>query len=246
MDIRGCIAIVTGSATGIGRATAVALAREGARGVVLADVNEAELQETAKRVREAGAEGLALRVDVSDVADQRRLFERGVETFGQIDILHNNAGVATGSPFWPEIALERVALISDVNLKGVLLGMQLGIAQMRTQAGGGVIVNTASGAGHMPLLPEAAYCATKAGVEMATRSCASLGESLGVRVNCVCPGLVDTPMLAGTLAAEGSYLSPVVEAMGSLQPEAIAEAVLAFVRDDTRCGEVIDVAVESS
>ncbi len=241
MEIRGCVVIVTGSASGIGRATAIAFAEEGARGVVLADVDEAGMEETAARVREAGADALGVPTDVSAIADQRRLFERSVAHFGRIDVLHNNAGVASGDPFWPDSPLERVALVADVNLKGVLLGTRLAIEQMRKQEGGGVIVHTSSGAGHVPLLPESAYCASKAGVEMLTRSCEPLAREIGVRVNCVCPGLIDTPMLARASEVEDAYLRPILDSVELLPPRAIADAVLELVRDDSRNAEVVDV-----
>ena len=131
----------------------------------------------------------------------------------------------------------------DVNLKAVLFGTRLAVPRM-ARHGGGVIVNTASMAACTPLPPEAVYCATKAGVAMFTRSCASLRESHGVRVNCVCPGITETPMIhAGGADGIGmaDYLEPVYAAVRPIAPEEIAAAVLALIRDEDRAGEVVEL-----
>jgi 3-oxoacyl-[acyl-carrier protein] reductase len=136
----------------------------------------------------------------------------------------------------------RIQALVSVNLTAVILGTRLALPRIRS-SGGGVIVNTASMAAHSPLPPDAAYAATKAGVVLFTRSCAPLRESHGVRVNCVCPGVVETPMLYttsgdGTIA---SWLSPIYDAVEPLAPDEIAAAVLALVRDDSQAGQIVDV-----
>lgn len=242
MEIRGRVAIVTGAAMGIGRATALALARAGARGVVLADVAEEALPDAASAVEAAGAKALPIRTDVRDAEAWEQLLDRAVSAFGGFQILHNNAGVTTGTPTWPEVSAERIERLLDVNLKGVILGTRLALPRIQA-AGGGAIVQTASIAAHAPLPPEAVYCASKAGVVMFTRACAPLAESHGVRVSCVCPGVVETPMLrkTGPDGRIADYLKPIYDALVPLDPAEIAAAVLELVRDDASAGKVVDV-----
>lgn len=241
MDLQNRVAIVTGAARGIGRATAVALAKAGARAVVLADLKEPEMAETADRVSEAGAEPLSVPTDAGDLGSLRAVFAKTEASFGRLDILHNNAGLGEGPPDWPGIAPERAGAIVDVNLRGVILGTQLALPLMK-QSGGGAVVNTASGAAFVPLPPQAVYAATKAGVVHFTKSCIPLHQSHGVRVTCVCPGLVDTDMPRE--AGDGGvpdWLRPMWEAVKLLRPEDIADAVLDLVRAEDNAGEVVTV-----
>jgi 3-oxoacyl-[acyl-carrier protein] reductase len=243
MEIRERVAVVTGAASGIGRATAVALARAGARRVVLGDVDESGLAETARRVEEAGSQAPWVATDVSDPEALERLFDRAEADGGGLDILHNNAGLSGGTPTWPDISVDRIAKLVDVNLKGVLFGTRLALPRM-ARCGGGAIVNTASMAARTPLPPEAIYCATKVGVTMFTQSCAALGESHGVRVNCVCPGITETPMLQTTGAGGrgmADYLKPVYAALVPIEPGEIAAAVLALIEDDSQAGVVVEL-----
>ena len=242
VELVGRVAIVTGAAAGIGRAPAVALARAGVRGVALADVDLHGLAETGAQVESAGAEALVVPTDVSRADALERLFARAESDLGTFQILHSNAGLTGGEPAWPDTPVERIESLVAVNLGGVILGTRLALPRMRA-AGGGAIVNTASIAGHTPLPPDAVYAATKAGVEMFTRSCAPLRESHRVRVNCVCPGVVETPMLYKTTAAGGlaAWLAPVYAAVEPLAPAEIADAVLALLRDESRAGECVDV-----
>ena len=241
MEIRGTVGAVTGAARGIGRATAVALAEAGARAVVIIDVKKSELAETALLVQKAGAEALPLTTDLADLAALRSIFDRIDGAYGRLDILHNNAGIGEGPPDWPGIASERAAAIVDVNLRAVILCTQLALPLMQ-RGGGGAIVATASGAAFVPLPPQAVYAATKAAVVHFTRSCVPLQESHGVRVNCVCPGLVETPMLYESGDGEiADWLRPIYDAVEPLAPEVIANAVLELVRDDSRVGEAVVV-----
>ena len=238
MELEDRVAIVTGAARGIGRATAVALAKAGARGVALADLKEPELAETAKLVSEAGAEPLALATDVGDLASLRALVAETEAAFGRLDVLHNNAGLGEGPGDWPALASERAAAIVDVNLRGVVLGTQLALPLM-SRSGGGAVVNTASGAAFVPLPPQAVYAATKAGVVHFTKSCIPLAESHGVRVTCVCPGLVRTDMPLET-GRDGvaEWLRPLWETTKLLEPEDVADAVLAMARAEDNAGEI--------
>jgi len=243
MEIRERVAVVTGAASGIGRATAVALARAGARRVVLGDLDESGLARTARDVEDAGSRAAWVPTDVRDPAALERLLDRAEADGGGLDILHNNAGLSGGTPTWPDIAVERIAELVDVNLKGVLFGTRLALPRMAAR-GGGAIVNTASMAARAPLPPEAIYCATKVGVTLFTQSCAPLRESHGVRVNCVCPGITETPMLQTTGPGGrglADYLKPVYAAIVPIQPEEIAAAVLALIEDESRAGVVVDL-----
>ncbi len=242
MEVSGKVAIVTGAARGIGRATALALATEGARAVVLADVRATLSQETAKLVRTAGAEALVLETDVAEADALRQLFSETEERFGGLHILHNNAGIGEGTTPWPEVSTERAGAIVDVNLRGVILGTQLALEPMR-RSGGGAIVNTASGAAFTPLPPQAVYAATKAGIVNFTRSCKPLEDSHGVRVSCVCPGLVATEMVQETgTGGPAGWLQPIIDALEMLSTDDIAASVLELIRDPKSAGEVVTVA----
>jgi len=241
VEIEGKVAIVTGAARGIGRATAIALAGAGARAVVLADVRSELLEESAERVRRAGAESIAVETDVSQVEDLRRLIGETEDRFEGLHILHNNAGLGEGATDWPDVPTERAMAIVDVNLRGVIVGTQLALEPMR-RSGGGAIVNTSSGGAFMPLPPQAVYVATKAGVVHFTRSCAPLEASHGVRVCCVCPGLVETDMVQETgIDGPAAWLQPIIDGMQMLSPEDIAEAVLDLIRDPNSAGVVVNV-----
>lgn len=244
MELAGSVVAVTGAARGIGRATATAFARAGARGVALVDVKADELADAAAEVAQAGAEALALEVDVSDLASLRGMFAEIDARFGRLDVLHNNAGLGEGPPDWPGIAPERSAAIIDVNLRGVILGTQLALPLMQ-RGGGGVIVATSSGGAFVPLPPQAVYVATKAAVVHFTKSCVPLHESHGVRVNCICPGLVDTQMVQET-GEQGvaPWLRPLFDSVNLLTPADIGEAVLQIARDDSLVGEVVHVGNE--
>ena len=241
MEIKGAVAIVTGAARGIGQATAMALAKAGAKAVVLVDIKETELAKTARLIESEGAEAVISYTDVGDLASLQSLFAKVETRFGRLDILHNNAGIGEGSSEWPNVTPERLINIINVNLSGVILGTQLSLDLMK-KSGGGVIVNTASGGAFMPLPPQAVYVATKAGVVHFTRSCEPLFESHGVRVNCICPGLVDTEMVKETgdgIAAD--WLQPLVTSVKLLLPKDIANAVLDFVREDNKVAEILSI-----
>jgi NAD(P)-dependent dehydrogenase (short-subunit alcohol dehydrogenase family) len=220
----GRVAFVTGAASGIGRATAVAFAEEGARVAVLDRSREA-LQRTAEAIREAGAEVLVLACDIARPEEVAAAVAETVATFGRLDIAFNNAGVENVAAPVAEIALDDWDRILDINLRGTFVCMKHEIAQMLRQ-GGGVIVNTASGAGIRGVAGGAGYAASKHAVIGLTKSAALDYATANIRVNAVLPGNIATPMMdrfTGGDLRKAIDLEPV----GRLgRPEEIAEAVL--------------------
>jgi NAD(P)-dependent dehydrogenase (short-subunit alcohol dehydrogenase family) len=220
----GRVALVTGAASGIGQATAVAFAREGAR-VAILDRTADALQPTAEAVREAGGEGLVLACDIARSEQVEAAIAETVATFGRLDIAFNNAGVENVAAPVAEIALADWDRILDINLRGTFVCMKHEIAQMLRQ-GGGVIVNTASGAGIRGVAGGASYAASKHAVIGLTKSAALDYATANIRVNAVLPGNIATPMMdrfTGGDIQKAIDLEPV----GRLgRPEEIAEAVL--------------------
>ncbi len=241
MDIQGKVAVVTGAGSGIGRASALRLGHEGAS-VVVSDIDEENGKDVTGQIEAAGGRAAFVRADVTSEADQQAMLAFAEEKFGGVDILHNNAGIITQRPRYPEAEVERWAQVIDINLRGVILGTQLGIEAMRKR-GGGAIVNTASISALIGWRMDPVYAATKGGVLMFTASLASLREEMNIRVNCVCPGIVDTPLLhrARDEAAPGvdkeaieAYLSiPLITA------EEVADAVVEMIRDESLAGRAM-------
>lgn len=223
----GKIAFVTGAANGIGRAAALAFAREGAS-VVVADLSEQGNRETARMIEEVGGRALAVRCDVSREEDVKAALEQAVETFGRLDFAFNNAGVEQPLAPVADLTEEAWDRIVDVNLRGVFLCMRHEIPLMLEQ-GGGAIVNTSSGAGVKGIAGQAAYCAAKFGIVGLTKAAALDYAKAGIRVNAVCPGIIETPMMdrfsGGT--PEGRARVIAQEPVGRMgRPEEIAAAVV--------------------
>jgi NAD(P)-dependent dehydrogenase (short-subunit alcohol dehydrogenase family) len=225
----GRVALVTGAASGIGRSSALAFANTGAR-VVVADVLDEQGRETVDLIESAGGEAIFVAADVSRRGEVERLVKAAVETYGRLDCAHNNAGIeGTGPPgaefhTLPDEAWDQVL---NINLKGVWLCMQAEIAQMLAQ-GGGAIVNTASIAGLVGGFG-AAYSAAKHGVVGLTKTAALAYATRGIRVNAVCPGVIETPMVARVRQRLPSFdqFAIMGEPIGRLgRPEEIAEAVV--------------------
>ena len=223
------VAFVTGAASGIGRATAVAFAVEGAR-VAILDRTEYALQHTADAIRNVGGQVLILACDVAKPEEVEAAVARTVETFGRLDIAFNNAGVENKAAPVAEIELDEWDRILDINLRGTFVCMKHELAQMVLQ-GSGVIVNTSSGAGIRGVAGGAAYAASKHAIIGLTRSAALDYARLGIRVNSVLPGNIETPMMdrfTGGDIQKAIDLEPV----GRLgKPEEIAEAVLWMCSD---------------
>ena len=236
MEIHNKVAVVTGAGSGIGRATAVRLAHEGAA-VVVVDVDDVGARETAARIGQHGGNATSIAIDVTDVANLHRMIDVATDQFGGVDILYNNAGITCGALGYPDAPPATWQRVLDVNLRAVILGTQLAIPALRRR-GGGVIIHTASLAGFVGYPPDPVYAATKAAVVLFTHSLAGLAAE-GIRVNCVCPGVVNTPMLRGSQAAERpTWLSTIP----MLEPEDIADAVVQLIRDDSLAGRALRIA----
>ena len=218
------VALVTGAASGIGRATAVAFAAEGAR-VAILDRTEDVLSETADAVRSAGSEVLVIACDVSKPEQVEAAVKRVVEAFGRLDIAFNNAGVENKAAPVHEIELEEWDRILDINLRGTFVCMMHELAQMVHQ-GGGVVINTSSGAGVRGVAGGASYTASKHAIIGLTKAAALDYAKENIRVNAILPGNIETPMMdrfTGGDIQKAIDLEPV----GRLgKPEEIADAVL--------------------
>lgn len=230
----GKSALVTGGASGIGRATALAMVREGAR-VAIADQNEAGAVETVAMINAAGGQSIAMAVDVSDETQIDVMVTRTVAAFGRLDCAFNNAGIATWGAGKPglrthEMTRQSFDRMLAVNLTGVFLCMKHEIAQMLKQ-GGGAIVNTASIAGLVGLPTSANYVAAKHGVVGLTKTAAMEYAQENIRVNCVNPGYIKTPMTDPVMAERFDTVMPKVPMNRLGVPEEIAEAVVWMCSD---------------
>jgi NAD(P)-dependent dehydrogenase (short-subunit alcohol dehydrogenase family) len=205
--------------------------------VGVADVDDAGGQETARGIEATGGRAAFVHTDVGRESDVRDMVDFAIATFGGLDILVNNAGVVA-TPAFPDAEPEKWMRVLDVNLRGVMLGTHYAIQAMRER--GGAIVNIASLAG-VGFGPHDApdYAATKAGVARFSAALASVHARFGIRVNCICPDWVDTPMSRRTR----ERMSPEEEAAtvppGILAPEEIADAAVELIRDDSLAGRVM-------
>jgi NAD(P)-dependent dehydrogenase (short-subunit alcohol dehydrogenase family) len=231
-ELQGKVALVTGGTSGIGRDAAVLFAKSGAK-VVVAGRREAEGKETIEMVRAAGGDGLFVKTDVAKAAEVDALVRKTVEKFDRLDVAFNNAGIEGNWVPITEQSEEDWDRTIDINLKGVWLCLKYEIRQMLKQGGGGAIVNMASIAGLIGSAGAATYSASKHGVMGLTKAAALETARSGIRVNAVCPAVIETPMaerLFGEPEANKFALS--LHPIGRFgAPSEISEAVLWMCSD---------------
>ena len=247
-NFKGKVALVTGGGSGIGRATAIAFAREGAR-IAIADYVPEGGERVAKEISAAGGEAIFIHTDVAADAQVKAAVDRILKTWGRLDYAHNNAGIEGRMALTADCSEENFDRVIAINLKGVWLCMRHEIAQMLKQ-GGGAIVNTASVAGLVGFRGLVAYNASKGGVVMMTKTAALEYATRGIRVNAVCPGVIRTPMVARMLDASTleTYTEKdleMAEPVGRMgKPEEIAEAVVWLCSDASSFVTGLPMAVD--
>lgn len=243
------VAVVTGAASGIGRATSIKFAENGYR-VVLVDFNEESGRETLKQIQSNGGEGIFVKADVSNPADVENYVKQAMDAYGHMDVLFNNAGIIQKFAPFTEVDIEEYERIMSINVKGIFLGMKY-VLPIMEQQGRGAIVNTASSAGIRPEHSIAVYSASKHAVIGLTKGAAIEYAKKGIRINAVCPGGIETAIfksVADTFA-NGGYvpeeLSPM--RMGRHgQPNEIAEVVLFLASEKASFMTGSVVAVDGS
>jgi glucose 1-dehydrogenase len=232
-DFASKVALVTGAAGGMGRATAQAFAAAGAK-VVAADIAADEGEQTAKLIRGNGGEAVFVRTDVSDAADVEAAVATAVNEYGGLDCAANMAAIETETTFLADCEEATFDRLVAVNLRSIFLCLKYEIRAM-LQRGGGSIVNIASTNSFRPLPKQAVYTATKHGVIGLTKTAAIEYAGKGIRVNAVAPGAIDTPMLRGAIAARGSDEAEVISRLSLIgrfgDPTEIANAVLWLCSD---------------
>jgi NAD(P)-dependent dehydrogenase (short-subunit alcohol dehydrogenase family) len=239
MEISGKAAVITGGGSGIGQAVSQRLAHDGAA-IVVVDIDEAGGAATVASIEKAGGKAVFVRANVTSEPDTRRMLDTALQKFGRLDILHNNAGIGTGAPGFPIIEPERWHLVIEIDLQAVILGTGLAAPIMEKQ-GGGVIINTASMAGLYPHRQDAVYGAAKAGVVNFTHSLAPWAAEKKIRVNCICPGIVDTPLVRRGLEQAAQHGIKSWMPSKIIQPAEIADAVAMLIRDDSLFGCSLEV-----
>lgn len=222
------IVVITGGISGIGKASAELFASEGAK-LVLVDVNEDEGQKVASELASKGHEAIFIQADVTSEEDAKNVFAETIEKHGRVDVLFNNAGIGATKPTH-EVTYEEYRKTVNVDLDGVFLFAQNAIKQMLTQENGGVIVNTASMYGWIGASGSAAYNAAKGGVINLTRSLAIEYAGNKIRVNSLCPGFIDTPIIPEDQKEPLRQATPMAR-LGL--PEEMAKAALFLASDDS-------------
>ena len=224
-DLKDKVALVTGCGSGIGKATAVAFAREMTK-VAVCDIRQKEGEELVEEIKKAGGEAVFIKTNVIKLDDVESAVNKTVKTFGRLDFGINNAGIADGNTFIDQTSKENWDNVININLTGVWICMKYEIAQM-LKTGGGVIVNVASVAGLVASgFGYASYYASKHGVIGLTKAAALEYAQKGIRVNTVCPGFINTAMFASFSQEikEGALAGTPIGRLG--EPEEVADSIL--------------------
>jgi NAD(P)-dependent dehydrogenase (short-subunit alcohol dehydrogenase family) len=233
--LNGKVAIITGAASGMGRATAIRFAGEGAK-IVIADLNKEGGESAARDCRENGSDAVFQKTDVSGEADVKAAVERAVKEFGRLDIIYNNAGLGGAVGPIEEITVENWDKTLGILLRGVFLGIKHAVAPMR-KVGGGSIISTASIAGIQGYAGIHAYSAAKAAVINLTRSASMELAKDRIRVNCICPGGINTPLIysniPGGADTTAQFLSKMQPMPREGRPDDIANMALFLASDES-------------
>lgn len=226
------VAIVTGGAGGIGRATAIKFAKEGAK-VVVADLNSTGGQETVKMISDFGGESIFIETDVTNSGHVKEVVSQATKAYGAIHILFNNAGIGQSEVRSVDLTEEEWDQIVNINLKGAFLGIKYAVPEM-IKSGGGSIINTASLLGLKGQKYVAAYNASKGGLILLTKNAALEYGKYSIRVNAIAPGVIDTDIIEGWKNNERKW--PIISRANALgrigKPEEVAEAVLFLASDE--------------
>lgn len=232
MSLAGKVAIVTGGGSGIGRATAILLSREGAH-VAVAGRHSVSLMESVGMIKSHGGGGFAVEADVSSSNGVRSMISKVVDRFRRLDILVNNAGVEGPKATVLQMSEDQWDQIMDINLKGAFLCSKYAIPEL-IRTGGGVVTNVASTGGLVAAPLTAAYCASKAGLVLLSKAMAIDHARDNIRVNCVCPGNVDTPMIRRSISRDPKPEERLMRLGRLIEPEEVAHAILYLVSDDAK------------
>lgn len=230
MKLKNKVAIITGGASGIGKATALLFAKEGCK-VVIADIDSKSGKKVEKTIKNNGGEAFFIKTDVTNSSEVKRLMDRTVEKYGKLDILFNNAGIYFKKNF-EELSEDDWDKTLDINLKGAFLCSKYALPLLKKTKG--TIINNASISGISPVHESAAYSASKAGLINLTKSMALEYSKKGIRVNCVCPGPILTPLLKKALPTKKDMEEVAsnipIKRIG--RPEEVAKVVLFLASED--------------
>ncbi|RDI69982.1 SDR family NAD(P)-dependent oxidoreductase [Halopelagius longus] len=240
------VAVVTGAGSGIGRTTALTFAERGVS-VVIADVDTEGGEETVARIEDDGGNALFVETDVTDPSAAESMVDAAVDEYGRLDYAFNNAGIGGAQNPVAEYDPEKWQTVVDVNLVGVFNCMRAELSQMQAQDEGGVIVNNSSVLGKVGFENSSGYAAAKHGVLGLTKTAALENGETGVRINAVCPGFIETPLLEAGGITSDSEMRKQIESRHAMNrlgtPEEVADAVVWLCEDDASfiTGEALGV-----